>query len=409
MRSPEIEPARLERLLAGFAPETAQEAILQGLVRELRGGMPEASLALRERVRALTMPEPRRRPEVTRRRIAVVALAAAALAAVGAFAVLGRDSGSDTTAAPSRELSAQLSAPTTTVAGGSGDMPASEAESGELRAQAAVPDVLQRDSALTLSAETLNKDSASAAGFAPIGGARAVDVDMLLELRVAGADELSAATNEAMRTAKKLGGHVRSSNVDTQGNEGRTALELSIPVGRLEDAVVQLSALGTITKQQVATQDLQGGVDRRSKRIATLGRAIAADKLRLESGALTAYEELQVELRLMRERAELTRVRRERSAILREASMAEVTLALHTREAAAGAKDDDEGKLVGALRDGVDYLVAGGAVAIVILIVASPLIVLGIVAWLLLRTRRRRIDDRLLAEPRPAGPPHPSE
>ena len=40
MRSPEIEPARLERLLAGFAPETAQEAILQGLVRELRGGMP---------------------------------------------------------------------------------------------------------------------------------------------------------------------------------------------------------------------------------------------------------------------------------------------------------------------------------------------------------------------------------
>ena len=246
--------------------------------------------------------------------------------------------------------------------------------------------------------------------MAPVSGAgRAVDVDMLLELRVAGADELSAATNEAMRTAKKLGGYVRSSNVDTQGNEGRTALELSIPVGRLEDAVVQLSALGTITKQQVATQDLQGGVDRRSKRIATLGRAIAADKLRLASGTLTAYEELQVELRLMRERAELTRVRRERSAILREASMAEVTLALHTREAAAGAKDDDEGKLVGALRDGVDYLVAGGAVAIVILIVASPLIVLGIVALLLLRTRRRRIDDRLLAEPRPAGPPHPSE
>ena len=44
MRSPEIEPARLERLLAGFAPETAQEAILQGLVRELRGGMAEAPL-----------------------------------------------------------------------------------------------------------------------------------------------------------------------------------------------------------------------------------------------------------------------------------------------------------------------------------------------------------------------------
>ena len=90
MRSPEIEPARLERLLAGFAPETAQEAILQGLVRELRAGMSEAPLALRERVRALTMPEPRRRPAVTRRRVAVVALAAVGIAAVGAFALLRR-------------------------------------------------------------------------------------------------------------------------------------------------------------------------------------------------------------------------------------------------------------------------------------------------------------------------------
>ena len=55
------------------------------------------------------------------------------------------------------------------------------------------------------------------------------------------------------------------------------------------------------------------------------------------------------------------------------------------------------------MRNGVDYLVAGGAIAIVILIAASPFILLGVLAWLLLRTRRRRIDDRLLAEPRPAG------
>jgi hypothetical protein len=197
--------------------------------------------------------------------------------------------------------------------------------------------------------------------------------------------------------------------VDTQGNEGRTALELSIPVGKLEDAVLQLSALGTITTQQVATRDLQGGVDRRSKRIATLGRAIEADNLRLESGALSAYEELQVELRLARERAELSRVRRERAAILRQAAMAEVTLTLHTREAAAGAKDDDEGQLAGAVRNGVDFLVAGGAVAIVILIAASPFILLAVIAWLLLRTRRRRFEERLLAEPRPTGPPHPTE
>jgi hypothetical protein len=400
MRSPEIEPARLERLLAGFAPETAQEAILQGLVRELRGGMPEASLALRERVRALTMPEPRRRPAVTRRRIAVVALVAAALAAVGAFAVFGRDSGSEVAATTPRAGSNELVAPGTADAWTQHE----SATTGE----AVAPSALQKDSVDAQSAQHLFRAaSGSVAGLSETG--RAVDVDMLLELRVADADELSAATNEAMRTAKELGGYVRSSNVDTQGNEGRTALELSIPVGKLEDAVLQLSALGTITKQQVATRDLQGGVDRRSKRIATLGRAIEADNLRLESGALSAYEELQVELRLARERAELSRVRRERAAILRQAAMAEVTLTLHTREAAAGAKDDDEGQLAGAVRNGVDYLVAGGAVAIVILIAASPFILLAVLAWLLLRARRRRFEERLLAEPRPTGPPHPTE
>jgi hypothetical protein len=265
------------------------------------------------------------------------------------------------------------------------------------------------ESAAPLTLQKVFQRAAAGTGSvpAPIDGGRAVDVDMLLELRVAGADELSDATNQAMLTARKLGGYVRSSNVDTQGNEGRTALELSIPVGKLEDAVVQLSALGTITKQQVATIDLQGGLDRRSQRIATLGRAIEADNLRLASGTLSAYDKLQVELRLVRERAELNRLRREKAAIVRQAAMAEVTLTLHTREAAGGTKKD-EGRLGAALHNGVDYLVAGGAVAIVIAIVAAPFILLGVLIWLVLRTRRRRIDERLLAQPRPAVSP-PSE
>src|SRR5262245_60318356 len=87
MRSPDIEPARLERLLAGFAPEAAQEAILQGLVRELRGGMVEAPLVLRERVRMIVEPAERRRV-VTRRRLVAVVAVGALLAAVGAFAVM---------------------------------------------------------------------------------------------------------------------------------------------------------------------------------------------------------------------------------------------------------------------------------------------------------------------------------
>ena len=74
-----------------------------------------------------------------------------------------------------------------------------------------------------------------------------------------------------------------------------------------------------------------------------LGRAIEADKLRLASGTLSAYEELQVELRLVRERAELNRVQRERAAIRRQAAMAEVTLRSTRARPRRGRRRDEGG------------------------------------------------------------------
>ncbi len=396
MRSPEIEPARLERLLAGFAPETAQEAILQGLVRELRGGMPEAPLVLRERVRMICEPVSRR-PVVTRRRLVAVALVGALVAAVGAFALVGRGSGEDTAATPSREVSA-----TQTVAGAASEVPLDDvhAQSG--------------DEGKATGFESIETDAARAAAPSPstifetAPSTRAQDVKMSLAIRVADAEALSDATNDALALTKRLGGHVVASAVDTDGTKGEAQLALSIPVGKIEDAVVGLSALGTITHQNVRTVDLQGDLDQRAKRIERLQRSIAADSLRLESGTLSAEQKLIVELRLARTRADLLVVRRERAAIARQAANAELTLTLRTGSAAA-AKDEDEGTIAGAARTGVDFLAAAGAVAVLVLIAASPLIVLAFLAWFLLRIRRRRIDERLLAEPRPAGPPRSAE
>jgi hypothetical protein len=45
--------------------------------------------------------------------------------------------------------------------------------------------------------------------------------------------------------------------------------------------------------------------------------------------------------------------------------------------------------------------VAGGAVFA--LVVASPLLLVGALVWALLRARGRRLERRLLDEPRPAG------
>jgi hypothetical protein len=232
---------------------------------------------------------------------------------------------------------------------------------------------------------------------------RAQDVDLSLALRVKDADALSNAAADALAITRDLGGVVASSNVDTSGREGRAQLELSIPTRRLDDAIVRLSSLGTITEQRVATRDLQGGIDRRGRAIERLREAIRADELRLASGTLDAGEKLEVELRLLGQRARLRDLTRERGRLLREAAYAEVTLILHTREAAgAPAKD---GGIGGSARDGVDALGRAGEIAIFAGILLAPLLAVGLVAWTVLRVRRRRADDRLLERPSPAAAP----
>jgi hypothetical protein len=239
MRSPEIESARLERLLAGVAPETAQEAILQGLVRELRGGTAEAPLVLRERVRMICEPVPRSRVLVTRRRLAVV-LVAALLALAGGVVASTRDSVSQPAATPAAadEHSGvtQLDGAEELVGGVRGH--SATAESG----------VTDDGAAFRLQAAGATPLSPQFQGLKTAASGRAQDIDLSMAIRLADADALSQATNDALALTKDLGGFVRSSNVNTQGEEGAAVLQLRIPVAKLEDVVVGLSALGTITK-----------------------------------------------------------------------------------------------------------------------------------------------------------------
>ena len=147
---------------------------------------------------------------------------------------------------------------------------------------------------------------------------------MSIELRVSDAERLSVAVNEAMRATRQLGGFVAGSDVDTQGKEGRAELALRVPVGQVEEAVVRFAQLGTITSQRVATEDLQADIDRRSRRISALRRAIRVDLIRLRSGTLDAEERLRMQLRLEDNRAELEQARRARRGLVREAATAEL-------------------------------------------------------------------------------------
>ena len=373
MRSPEpITPDRLEELLRGAVPEAEREARFQGLVRELRGDAQPAPAALRARVRTLSGPAPGRPPALRRRRLALV-LVPAILAGAVAGAVLfesGRTS----------EGSAE----------GAASLP-----------RAVPPRVEETRGASALSGQ-LSSRSGAKERLSALGDGRARDVEMSIELRLRDADGLSDAANAAMRVTRELGGYVASSSLGTRGAEGEAELALRVPVGKLEDAVFRLSQLGTITEQLVGMEDLQGELDSHSRRIEGLRRDIGIAELRLVSGTLDAEERLRLEIRLERLRDSLDRLQSDRRRIRREAATAELTLTLHTREAPA-AREDESG-IGAAARDGLDFLAGAGSVALFAGIALSPLLLLAALVWLILRSRSRRLEAQLLAQPRPSAP-----
>lgn len=241
--------------------------------------------------------------------------------------------------------------------------------------------------------------SNKASSLAPTGRAR--DIELWMEVRLRDGDALSDAAGEAMAIARELGGWVAASEIGTDGNEGEAALELRVPVGRVEDAVVRLGELGTVTGQRVETVDLQGGIDARERAIERHERAIRLLELQLESDTLTPVEELRLELRIERRRSQITDLRREILRDRREASVSELTLALHTQEAPA-AREDEDGAAA-AVRDALELLGRIGVVALAVAIVAGPLLLVAFLLSLALRARTRRSEARLLD--RPAAPP----
>ena len=395
MPSPDlIAPDRLEELLGGAFPEGEQEARLQGLARELRAEAPPAPPTLLERVHEIGEQPPRRRRINLLPRRQVLALAALVLC-LAAFAGLlsqvdaGDDDSADSAAAEvtveaaAVEESADLAPPR-----------AMEPESGGVELDAGKAAQSDQRSAL----------SDMQPRFPPLD--RATDVKLWMEVRLADAEELSDAANESMTITRELGGWVAGSEIDTQGNEGRAELALRVPVNRVEDAIVRLGELGTVTGQQVETVDLQAAIDRREARIDRVERAIRTLELRLETEELTPAQEIDIKLNLADRRNELADLRRENRGDRREAATSELTLALHTREAPA-AQQDDEGGVAGAADDALRFLADAGAIALFLVIVLSPVVLVAMLIWLALRSRTRRIETRILERQAPAAPPAP--
>ncbi|TMK27330.1 MAG: DUF4349 domain-containing protein [Actinobacteria bacterium] len=352
------------------------------LVRELRELPSEAPPAVRERVRALGEPAPRRVffPQLTWRRATLVLVPACAVALVAAAAIHGLVSSSGNTNNPvAAEVVRQNPNDHKAAGKGSGGATMSAGtQTTQVFGALVAPDV-------------------RAPAIPTPNPVRHQDYEADLRLRVKDLDTLGQKTAQAMRVTQQLGGYVASlSQSTTAGQPGEADLVLRVPVAHVTDAMVRLSALGTVLEQHVSIVDLENAVQQQRQRIRALRLQIVRITAALQQPGLSADERLRLQFQLDDARRNLSNATGQNKATLREAAVSRISLSLTTQSPIAPAKKHHKGFFGRATSSAFDFLAGAGAIAVAGLIILSPLLVLGGLIFWGVRSYRRREAQRLL-------------
>jgi len=226
---------------------------------------------------------------------------------------------------------------------------------------------------------------------------RLQDYEAWMTVRVKDLDALSDQANEAMRVARSYGGYVVSLEQTTApGRPGQADLVLRVPVARVEDALMRLAGLGTVIERHLSIRDLEQAVQQQRARILKLKLFIARATEQLK-GDLPADVRLRLQLQLEQAKSDLSRATNANRATLREASLSRIALTLTTQKAVGAGTKNGAGRIERAARDAGSFLAAAGAVMLFLLIVLSPLILLGAATIWGSRAYRRREERRLLS------------
>ena len=327
------------------------ETRFENVLQELRKTAPRAPERLREHIAALPAAQARRSIRLSP---ALAAATAIAIAVGLGAALIGGLSGSDS----------------------SGPTPVGrfKSASSELKSQGGptteLPGVRDQQRAWKATGGTALAPSLTAKS-------RLQQQRVSMRLRV---DDLSGATQSAVRETIKLGGYVAAANYATGQANGDSQLDLRVPAQNLQKAIGSFTELGTILAQRIRVADLQAGYDR-------LGARIAAKEKLIKT---LSGEQLAKEQRALR------RLERRRDALVRQSTYAKVSLRLTTQKAAE--KQEAPGRFDRFWGDAGDILGKEAIGLLYVLVIVGPFALLAALALFGERARRRRADNRLLEE-----------
>jgi hypothetical protein len=339
------------------------------ILDQIRSSRIEASPELRARVQAIAASPPPARPsrrELPWRRLALVAVPACLAVAAAATLSAGLlDSGKQSR--PQAVADELAPAPLSVTRG-------------ERQAGSAAP-----------APKSAGSGSGSAGLPATAGRAQRYEAELTLK-----AQDLSAATKRALRLTRGLHGYVRSVEYGSGTERGSAYVVVRVPVGSVQQAIVDYSAIGRILDQHVSIRDVQPEVDRRFRRMQQQRDAIADLQAKLESPSLTSAERTVLEKRLVAARRELVALQRAQAALARQTSYATVSLDLRSG-AKAVAVPSEPGPIGRALHRSGEILADEAKVLVYVLIVGAPFFVLAGLAFAGVGARRRRAEARLLS------------
>src|SRR6266542_798578 len=322
------------------------------ILTELRS-LPGAPDGLRERVRSLPEPQPRfawTLPRIDVRRVLLVAAPAVVALGVGAAVLHGVLADGSKSPQPVA-LEAEVKGPS-----------AGSAATGHS------PVFRAHDRALRKFAPQLQ------AGPLPPSATRLNKYNAWLRVRVDG-DRLSKATTRAMQIARGYGGYVASVDMNTPGKRGTASLVLRVPVTKVEDAVLRLGKLGTVTAQHVRIQDLQRQANVLQREILKVRTTIADLERKRATRPLTPQERYE----LAEAKQTLAQKTKAHASTVREGTLATVSMTFFAPQEAA-AVPHHKGRLGRTAGDAGAFLVRELAWLLYALIVVGPIALLAAAA-----------------------------